>query len=236
METVYQKVDQLIQNNQLQEALKLLENNIKINQQDANLYVLQGVVYRKLGDYAQAVSIFQKAIFLAPNQADTYSELGVTFFHQKQLDLALENMDKAVSLEPLNPYRYSSRAYIKDANKDVDGAILDYEKAISLDPEDAVAYNNLGMLEEKKGRLEAAKKNFKKSDDLNGIDWDEFKQKLKTFEGEDKEEKVEKPKEIIAEKPKPSYFSVITSVFTKKEAWKEFISFIGNGFKHKPKA
>ena len=67
METVYQKVDQLIQNNQLQEALKLLENNIKINQQDANLYVLQGVVYRKLGDYAQAVSIFQKAIFYDKN-------------------------------------------------------------------------------------------------------------------------------------------------------------------------
>jgi Flp pilus assembly protein TadD len=235
METVYQKIDQFIQNNQLQEALKLLENNLKINQQDANLYLLQGVVYRKLGDFSQAVSIFQKAIFLAPNQADIYSQLGVTFFHQKQLNLALENMDKAVSLEPENPYRYSSRAYIKDANKDIDGAILDYEKAISLDPEDAVAYNNLGMLEEKKGRLEAAKKNFKKSDDLNGIDWDEFKQKLKTFEGEEKEEKLETPKEISVEKPKPSYFSIISSVFTKKEAWKEFISFICNGFKQKSK-
>lgn len=234
METVYQQVNQLIQNNQLQQALQLADNNLKINPQDVNLLVLQGIIYRKMENYPQAVSVFQKALFLTPNNADIFSELGVTFFHQKQFNLALENMDKAVSLEPENPYRYSSRAYIKDACKDIDGAILDYEKAIKLDPEDAVAYNNLGLLEEKKGRLEAAKKNFKKSDDLNGIDWDEFKQKLKTFEGEPDEKNHESQATPTPNQaPKSTYFSIITGVFTKKETWKEFMAFVFNGFKVK---
>ena len=79
-------------------------------------------------------------------------------------------MDYALGLEPNNPYRYSSRAYIKDWIGDIKGAIADYEVAVKLDPEDSIAYNNLGLLQEKLGYVDKAKSNYKRADQIAGVD------------------------------------------------------------------
>jgi Flp pilus assembly protein TadD len=174
-------------------------------------------------DFENAVYWYSRAISVSPDEAELYSERAVAYFHRKMLKESLADMDKAQALEPKKPYRYSSRAYIKDAMGDTQGAVEDYRIAIQLDPEDAVAHNNLGLLEEKLGHMAQAKAMFDLADALakneSGSD-DPADYRPKNIQREINQEQSEK-----------SMSSEVLNVFRSKEGFKEFLSFIRNGFK-----
>ena len=192
-------------------------------------------------NYEVAIQHFDKALVIAPSNAKLYSERGVTHFHLNHNLKALSDMDKAVELEPENSYRYSSRAYIKGIYRMTDEAIADYNKCIELDPEDSIAYNNLGLLQEQLGWKTQANDNFDKADTLEGV------LKDRNINLPEPQEKVDdaylnqlitepaKQKEINdqVKEEMPSKLEVAKSVFTDKSVFKEFISFIKNGFKIK---
>ena len=190
----------------------------------------------KAGSYQEAFSLFSEVIEADPVNPIYYSQRGVCYFHLKDLVSALRDMDKSVELDPQYSYRYASRAFIKDASGDVKGAIMDYQKAVELDPEDAVSFNNLGLLEEKLGYMESSKKSFKKADDLAKM----LEETGIVTEQELLDSTAVKPtniqKEInegVAEQKDSSVSKEIGNVFKKKEVFKEFITFIKNGFKTK---
>ena len=174
-------------------------------------------------DFENAVYWYSRAISVSPDDAELYSERAVAYFHRKMLKESLDDMNKAKELEPKKPYRYSSRAYIKDSMGDTAGAIEDYKIAVGLDPEDAVAHNNLGLLEEKMGHMAQAKAMFDLADAL--------------AKGEDgtgnpadyRPKNIQK--EIEEEKASKSVKDEALNVFRSKQGFREFISFIRNGFK-----
>ena len=174
--------------------------------------------------FKDSIYWYTRAISEIPS-ADLYSERAVAFYHNQELKQALEDMDRAQELEPNRPYRYSSRAYIRDAMGDVEGAVKDYEKAIELDPEDAIAHNNLGLLIEKLGYHKKAKVFF------------DFADKLAQEKSGDENAVAERPKNIQTEvnkkKRETSLGNEVAKVFTSGEQFKEFLRFIGNGFKSK---
>ncbi|MCZ4408107.1 tetratricopeptide repeat protein [Cryomorphaceae bacterium 1068] len=174
-------------------------------------------------DFENAVYWYSRAISVSPDDAELYSERAVAYFHRKMLKESLADMDKAQEIEPKKPYRYSSRAYIKDAMGDTQGAVEDYRVAIELDPEDAVAHNNLGLLEEKLGHMAQAKAMFDLADAL-----------AKNESGSDDPADY-RPKniqrEINQEKSQKSMSAEVLNIFRSKEGFKEFLSFIRNGFK-----
>jgi Flp pilus assembly protein TadD len=218
----------------------------------------KGLQKLREGKYQEAVAIFDKALAQYPDDATCMSDKAVALFHLHQKAEALVILDRAQHLEPSNPYRYSSRAFVKEAMGDLRGAIADYQKAIELDPEDMVAYNNLGLLEEKLGYKEAAKKKFEEADALAkklGIEFDdsdnfvESKQRNtipSATSGQMQEERVEEKtdlKEVIKEKSinteiqnpeneaNPTinnYLQIFKQVFTSKQGFQEFISFVFN--------
>ncbi len=175
-------------------------------------------------DFEGAVYWYSRVLTVDPENADIYSERGVAFFHSGDLKKALADLSRSRDLEPENPYRYSSRAYIRDAMGDLEGAIADYEHAIKLDPQDAVAHNNLGLLEEKRGYRAKAKVLFYFADELakngeNGASAEDMRPR-------------NIQKEINKSKPrKDAPAEVIKEVFTNRSTFKEFLKFIGNGFK-----
>ncbi len=198
----------------------------------------------------QALQLLNEALAEDANNANYISERAVVYFHMGDKNMALMELDKAVALDPNNPYRYSSRAYIKSSMKMTKGAILDYEKCVQLDPDDAIAYNNLGILLEAAGKIEAAKRHFKKADELEGIlnergiSLPEAEVVESDVDGSisltKKQDNISEPakKEVVMEseaKPTepitPSKWNVIKNVFTKKEAFKEYVRFVKNGFR-----
>lgn len=233
-----------IKNEDYQQAISILTELIGEDRSNFEYFALRAVAYRKIKSFQFSINDFNSAIAIAPRNADLRTEKGVSLFHQKNIDLALIEMNIAVELEPKNAYRYSSRAYIKDALKDVSGAIQDYQMAIKLDPEDAIALNNLGMLEEKKGNLDKAKKNFDKSDQLQGIDMKKITDEA-VKNGGTSINKEEAKKEVIklqgeAANAKPNHdssspWSIIKEVFSSKKVFKEFVDYLVGLFSKKNK-
>lgn len=178
-------------------------------------------------DYQKALKALDKAIEEQPNNPNYFSHRGVTNFHLGNKKASLNDMNKSVELEPDYGYRYASRAYIKSTMGDLEGAIEDYTKATELDPEDSVSFNNLGLVQEKLGYEKKAKENFEKADKLSD---------LLEGTGVESEEKL-KPrniqKEIDAEKKSQSTGRVMLDIFTDKKTFKEFLSFVKQGFKRK---
>ncbi|MFN3916750.1 MAG: tetratricopeptide repeat protein [Flavobacteriales bacterium] len=180
----------------------------------------------KKGNYAETVEFTSKMLLIYTEDADLFSLRAVSYFHLKDKRNALANINRSLEIQPHYSYRYSSRAFIKDAFGDTAGAIEDYKMCIALDPEDAVAYNNLGLLEEKLGYAEKSKEHFQIAD------------KLAPFspEADFNESKNESNAPVLHEdipSQRRSKFEVIAKVFKNKQTFKEFITFIGNGFKLK---
>jgi Tfp pilus assembly protein PilF len=232
------EINKLMGEEKYQDVINLLTTYLLGQPSDYRAIALRAVAYRKIRDHQSSVNELKKALEIAPNDANVYSEMGVSLFHAKQINEALVMMDKAVKIEPENPYRYSSRAYIKDALKDIDGAIADYEKAVELDPDDAIALNNLGMLQEKKGKIKESKQSFAKSDELQGIDWDEVKKRMQISDngGTSVKDKKEAQSEIKFTAEPKSFWSVFLGIFKSKKEFKAFVDFVKNGFKLKQKS
>ena len=169
----------------------------------------------KLERHEEAIRDFDRLINLIPKNATYYSERGVALHLAGDNERALEDFNEGVVLEPLNPYRYSSRAYIKDRMGNYQGAIDDYTKAIELDPEDAIAYNNRGLVEEKLGYAQRARQSFEHADTLRPMSPAASLPPLPI--------PVAK---INNKKPATDYLKVMSSVFTSKESFRDFVSFL----------
>jgi Flp pilus assembly protein TadD len=185
-------------------------------------YIDKAEKFYKKRNFEKAIYWFSMAISKRPDDADLFSERAVAHFHNGSKKEALLDLDRAQELEPMRAYRYSSRAYIKDSLGDVQGAIEDYKKAIELDPEDAIAYNNLGLLEEKLGYANKAKVLFDFADELAA-------RSDSSAQGFEQPENLQK--KIDQEKSEKTLLGEAASVFKSKESFKEFITFIRNGFK-----
>ena len=193
-----------------------------------NQHFLLGEQRYKSRDFEGAILAYTQAIEVEPTNADFYYQRGLSYFHLNRKSLALIDFNQAQELQPNNPFRYSSRAFIKDACGDINGAIADYERAIELDPEDAVAHNNLGLLHEKLGYMGKAKKSFDQADDL--ADKGEFF-KIPSDKGTSQQQSEPLPEELPSEPAKGNLIKEVIRVFTDKKTFREFITFVRNGFK-----
>lgn len=173
------------------------------------------------GKFLEAITQFNQALELLPDHPDILADRAVAYLMLEKYKLAILDFDKAASIDPENPYRYSSRAFAKDKIGDIDGALADYEKAIKLDPSDAIAHNNLGLLLENKGSRKGAKNMFELADKLNK------ENELPPTPQQAPNATSNQASETTTSKDPVQVFK---SIFT-KEGWKDFVSFVRNGFK-----
>lgn len=190
----------------------------------------------KENDFGAAIESLSLAIE-EHQHVEYYAERAVCYIHTDQLDLSMFDMNKAIDLEPDYAYRYSCRAFLKGKMGDPKGAVEDYEKALELDPSDPIVYNNLGLAMENLGYWEKAQENFKKSNELIGYDPDNrVIENGIAVNKEDAEQPAVKREEFgnqNSEQDTTSKSQIVKDVFSKKSAFKDFIRFIGNGFKLK---
>jgi tetratricopeptide (TPR) repeat protein len=180
----------------------------------------------KEGNYTDAVTFISEMLHIHSEDADLFSLRAVSYFHLKNKENALSDINRSLEIQPHYSYRYSSRAFLKDAFGDTEGAIEDYKMCIALDPEDAVAHNNLGLLEEKLGYAEQAKEHFEIADKLAP-----FSPEANLIEKNKGNEDKAAPENLSIEEK--SKITVMANVFKNRKTFKEFITFIGNGFKLK---
>lgn len=199
----------------------------------------------------EALIAFERAFKELSEHPDFIHDRAVCLFNLGRKKEALAELNRAVGIQPDYSYRYASRAYMRNALKDIHGAIADYKKAIELDPEDAISMNNLGMLEEQLGYTQEARERFQLADELNtimterGISYQEERVTLRELQERTEaasssaqdaktEQETAKIQEVEdAENGNPK-LREMAKVFRSGESFREFISFLRNGFKLGP--
>ena len=209
---------------------------------EENKHFQLGVAKVNENDFKSAIEYFTLAIQEDDKNPFFFNQRAVCYLNLNQFDLSLFDMNKSIELDENYAYFYSSRGFLKTKMKDMEGAVMDYERSLELDPENEITYNNMGLALESMGNMNKAKKYYKKGNSLLGYDPEKRKlseDKKMMVDADEKQEPsklAEHVEEIKAEQEKEDKASkkkIAKEVFTKKSVFKEFIGFIGNGFKLK---
>ena len=193
----------------------------------------------KDGKVKEAIKLFDKALELNPNHPDIYSDRGVAHLRDNNKAASLSDFKKALELQPDYSYRYAALGFAENHFGDVNEGIRLYKKAVELDPDDAVTLNNLGLLLEQKGYNDEAKSHFDRADNLSKQE-DHLLEMMEEMEGEQKEDppkptptREKSLPEVQQEDEASSVGKEFGKIFTSWKQFKEFMSFVKNGFKIK---
>ena len=121
-------------NNNLGKAIELYTYLIEIS---PNHYVYnhRGLVYFSLSQYNEALTDFNMAIDIEPNDTRVYTNRGLTYRMLKQTDMALADFNKSIELNPLWPDTFYGRSLTYFDMGDVRSALENCDKAIALKPD-----------------------------------------------------------------------------------------------------
>jgi len=147
-------------------------------QQLEALYNLGVIAYQK-GQYDIAVSYFQQAVALTPNEPKCYYNLATMLIRQNQQEEALEHLQKALEIDPNYADAHYNLACLYKLRFDWDKAIAHFEKAIALKPNNYKAYCHLAETLLDLNMTEAGIANYEKALAIDDSD-DGLKIKLAT--------------------------------------------------------
>lgn len=97
-------------------------------------------------DLDAAISAYQSAYLLTPDDIDIYVNLGSAFYDKEDFDNALNVYRSALELDPTNAKIHCNLGFLHWGKGDTDEAIKEYELAIEYDKTYDIAYNNLGVI------------------------------------------------------------------------------------------
>ena len=128
-----------------------------------------GYVYQESkNDINAAITSYQSAYLLTPEDIDIYVNLGSAFYDKEDYDNALTVYRNALDLDPKNAKIHCNLGFLHWGKGDLDEAIKEYEMSIEYDPAYDIAYNNLGVIYlDDLGRVQKAMELFKKSIECN---------------------------------------------------------------------
>jgi tetratricopeptide (TPR) repeat protein len=139
-------------------------------QQPSVDYFSEGMDLAKLGRYIEAISFFDKALTINPNDSIKWNIRGLTFGCLGQYSEALASYDKALALKPDYSDAWTNRGdslYKLDRHSD---ALAAYNNAISINSNDTEALNGRGRVQRQLNRYNEALDSYDKSVTLNPND------------------------------------------------------------------
>jgi glycosyltransferase involved in cell wall biosynthesis/tetratricopeptide (TPR) repeat protein len=116
-EAAYQAGQRYLDSDQFEQAIQVLQKSVALQPQAAAFEQL-GKAYGRLGQYAQAVTQFQRAIQLDPSYLHAYSGMGYMLLEQQQYAEAIAAFEAAIEINPTFPWAYEGlgRTYLYQQN------------------------------------------------------------------------------------------------------------------------
>ncbi len=119
--------------NQPKQAIKVLDDGLKVITNEPMLYYNRGTAFVKTEDWKKARKDFDAAIRLAPNYVDAYLNRGITLIYLKDLDAALVDFNRGLQINPRFPNLYRARAAVYKAKGNAQLAQADEIRAAQLE-------------------------------------------------------------------------------------------------------
>ena len=108
----------------------------------------QGVAYRDVGQWDNAIDAYTKAIEADPDFAVAYNNRGYAYTVKNNFDRAIADFDRAIDLDPGQAIAYFNRSRIYIANVRYEEAIVDLEKFIELSENPALIQTAQQLLQQ----------------------------------------------------------------------------------------
>lgn len=114
-------------------AFNVMEEAIKLDPTNADLYLTQGIYLAQEEKYDAALKALNRAIELAPNEGSFYLLRGSTYMAQGiLLDRSREDFNRSIALEPDVGLAYFYRGVIESRRQNCPAALTDFKKACDL--------------------------------------------------------------------------------------------------------
>jgi len=117
-----------------EQAIRDLDQAVKLNPNYARAFVHRGRVYRSMGQYDRAIQDFDQAIKLEPTYAHAFVERGSVYSHQGQHKRAIQDFDQAIKLDPAYGSALSDRCLSRATLGQLQEALMDCNNALWLRP------------------------------------------------------------------------------------------------------
>ena len=121
-------------------VVKLCDEAIKLDANNAKAYALRGAIYKELKNFDAAISDLSKAIEIQPDYAAAYNDRGTIYQAQENFAQAFADYDKGVQLDPNEAAGYVNRGMMYLVMSKFNEALADADKAIQLNNNFAEAY------------------------------------------------------------------------------------------------
>ena len=103
-----------------------------VKQDQARKYRESGLEYQRIGNLAEALSFYQKAVAIYPNFAIVYNDLGIVYEAMGFLDRAEENYLKSLKIDPTYSGVYTNLALLYENQRNLEKAAFYWDKRAAL--------------------------------------------------------------------------------------------------------
>jgi len=108
----YRLSQELIEKNNLNQAIKEINYSLKLNPESSKLHEALGRIYIEKKDYLLSSKELEKAIELDNNNYFAYLYLGISYYNQDKFNEAIEKLEKAIELNNENKNNSKALYYI----------------------------------------------------------------------------------------------------------------------------
>ncbi|MBO3460154.1 tetratricopeptide repeat protein [Aetokthonos hydrillicola Thurmond2011] len=112
----------------------------------SSAYDWRGNLYRRAGQYSQALADINEAIQLTPEEAKYFTDRGVVYLLMQCYQEALADLNHAISLEPEHEEAIASRGVTYLLQERYEEALADFNQALEIKPEYQAAFVSRGVV------------------------------------------------------------------------------------------
>eukprot|EP01030_Chromulinospumella_sphaerica_P008810 gene8810-8621_t len=136
-----ESIKQAIQSGQLEQALKLVQQERQANPKEVQFQFMEGVIQAQQGQTDKAIETFKKITETHPELSEAYNNLGVLFAAKGRLEESRNFLEKALQTHP--SYAAAHRN-LSDVHSQL--AKQSYAKALQADPKAKISAPQLTLL------------------------------------------------------------------------------------------
>jgi tetratricopeptide (TPR) repeat protein len=142
------KINILVQQEREKEALRDVEEYIRMYPGKAEFLYLRAVLNMQKEKYARAIEDFNTALQLDMKPELTtkiYLNRGTAHFRNQDFDQAENDFNEVIALDPKNAAAYHGRGMVKYELNQYEEAITEFQKALKIEKDNPITHYNIAM-------------------------------------------------------------------------------------------
>lgn len=128
----------------------------------AKVWYNRAVALRNEGKFDKAITAYDKAIELDPQDAEAKIDKGLTFLVMGRFNESLAAYDEALEIEPDSSYTWIEKGLVLSRMEQFNESLVAYEEALRIDPTNPQAWAGKGSTLSQMGRYDVALQAFEK--------------------------------------------------------------------------